>query len=557
MDFLNIFLSVLNRLDWKKILAAIMIGFFSANIQAATVSAKKPKEKVILYVPHDNRPISDKQTVEVAQKANVIIKVPPEQLLGNRTEPGDPDGLFKWVMDNAEDADAAVVSSDSFLYGSLVASRKHDFAKNTILQRTNNFIEIHKKYPKLPLYVFSSIMRTPKNAAASGTEEPEYYQTYGANIFQYTALLDKDISTGLSGDELNKMMDLRQHIPSSVIGDWLDRRQKNFQANRVLIELARNDIVSYLALGCDDNAPYSQTHNERVMLEKSAQGLSTDRFSIVEGVDELGLLLITRAINKFNNYQPLIAISYANGYGGATIPSYSDEPIDNSVRSEICLVGGIPTASIEKAAMIVLVNTNVSGWTYEAGEAANSPYPRANTESFVDKIDQYINMDIPVAVGDIAYANGADNALMRLLAKRHLLFKLNSYAGWNTATNSTGWSIGQGILSLHMKPEDKNKLLLMRYVDDWLYQANVRQTVARALNIFPGQGTKLLLGDKIEPAQIDAQQMAQEFFNEQLPFLQIRAVKVDFPWDRLFEADIQISRNPDEYEKRFFNSYKK
>lgn len=537
-------------------MAAFMIGLFAISMQTASVSAKNQKSKVILYVPHDNRPISDEETVDAAQKAGVIVKVPPDQLLGDRTANGDTDGLYKWVMDNAQGADAAVISSDSLLYGGLTPSRRHNFAKEDILERTERFTEIHKKYPKLPLYVFSSIMRTPKSAAASGTEEPEYYRTYGSNIFQYTALLDKDISGRLTSDEQSQLLTIRSSIPPDVLNDWMGRRRKNFEANKALIELARNDMMSYLVIGCDDNAPYSQTHLESVYLAKAAQGLSADKFHIVAGVDELGLLLITRAINELNSYKPYIAIDYADGYGGATIPSYSDEPIDNSVRTEIYLAGGIPTTYTERAAMAILVNTNVSGCTYEAGENVNSVYPRANTNSFVNMIEQYIDKKIPVAVGDIAYANGSDNALMRVLLKKDLLFKLNSYAGWNTATNSTGWAIAQGILSLHMNADDKNKLLMTRYINDWIYQANVRQDVARAFNIFPGNGTRLVLGDKAEPAQIETQKMTREFFDQYLPFLHIKAVKVDFPWNRLFEADIRVSQNPDEYVKRYFNSYK-
>ncbi|WP_196603931.1 DUF4127 family protein [Pectinatus haikarae] len=550
------YLSVLKYPSWKKILAMVMLSLFVLNLQSVPAAAKKVKAKVILYVPHDNRPISDKQTVAVAEKAGVVIKVPPEQLLGTRTSPGDPDGLYQWVMNNAQDADAAVISSDALLYGSLVASRKHSFDRTDILKRTDYFISIHKKYPKLPVYVFSSIMRTPKNAAASGTEEPSYYQTYGDYIFQYTALLDKNISQGLTSNEEDQMVQLRQHIPLNVIDDWMGRRRKNFDANKVLVELTRNNIINYLVVGCDDNAPFSQTHNERVVLSQSAQGMSSSNFRIVAGVDEMGLLLITRAINKIYSYEPVVAIGYASGYGGATIPSYSDEPIDNSVRSEIDLAGGRPTTSAKGASMILLVNTNVSGMTYEAGENLNSIYPRANTNSFVNMIEHYLGDKTPVAIGDIAFANGADNALMHNLLQRNLLFKLTSYAGWNTATNSTGWSVGQGLLSLHMTDENKNMLLLTRYVDDWFYQANVRQTVARKLNIFPGRGSKLSLGDKLEPAQIDAEQMTQNLFDKYMPFLNIKAVKVNFPWNRLFESDIQISQNPNEFVEKFFRNYK-
>lgn len=549
-------LSILKYSKLVKILMLAMLTVFLINLQNTAAYAKKIKPKVILYVPHDDRPISAQQTAAVAQKAGVVVKMPPDNLLGNRTRPGNPESLYQWVMSNAKGADAAVISSDALLYGSLVASRKHNFSKSNVLERADHFTSIHKTYPKLPLYVFSSVMRTPKTAAASGTEEPDYYQTYGDNIFQYTALLDKDVSQGLSENEENKMIELRVNIPSIALNDWLNRRRINLSANKSLIELTRHGIINYLVIGCDDNAPFSQTHRESVILQEAGVGLPNDKFCIVAGVDEMGLLLMTRAINNFYAKKPIVAIAYANGFGGATIPSYSSEPIDNSVRAEIYLAGGRPSSSAQGADMILLINTNVSGSTYEAVENVNSIYQRANTESFVDMINSYLQAGVPVAVGDIAFANGSDNALMHMLLTRNLLFRINSYAGWNTATNSTGWAVGEGLLSLFMNKNNKNQLLLTRYTDDWVYQANVRQKIGRLLNIFPGRGTRLSLGDKMLPAQLDAAEAMQEFFNENLPTWHIKSVKVTFPWDRLFESNIQLSNNADAFTKRYFKNYK-
>lgn len=42
-------------------------------------------------------------------------------------------------------ADAAVISSDSMVYGSLVASRKHNLSEDVVLARVHNF---EKKYIK-------------------------------------------------------------------------------------------------------------------------------------------------------------------------------------------------------------------------------------------------------------------------------------------------------------------------------------------------------------------------------------------------------------------------
>ena len=82
-----------------------------------------------------------------------------------------------------------------------------------------------------------------------------------------------------------------------------------------------------------------------------------------------------------------------------------------------------------------------------------------------------------MSVADIKYANGADNALMNILEQKNLLFRLKAYSGWNTATNSTGFALGTGMLARKMTNAAKNHLLTVRYLDDWAYQANVRAQV--------------------------------------------------------------------------------
>ena len=88
----------------------------------------------------------------------------------------------------------AVISSDAMIYGSLVASRKHHIPKDLLLRRVKNIEKLHDTHPKMPIYVFSSIMRTPKDGASSGTEEPEYYVKYGQAIANYTKIDNADTS---------------------------------------------------------------------------------------------------------------------------------------------------------------------------------------------------------------------------------------------------------------------------------------------------------------------------------------------------------------------------
>ena len=501
---------------------------------------KEVKPDKILFIPHDNRPISDKQTAEVVQKLGYEVVVPPDNLLGNRENLGNPDALWTWIHANAKDAKAAVISSDSLVYGSLVGSRKHNYNKGEVLERASRFRQFRKENPKLPLYVFGSIMRTPRSGEASGHEEPKYYRSYGGDICRYTVLSDKEEVEGLSRRETKEKAFLQELIPKKDLADWLGRRGKNYAVNEELIKLTRGNVFDYLVLGRDDNAPYCQTHMESRHLSESGKDLGKARFQTMAGIDEMAMLLMARAVNNLRRDVPFVYTRYNWGRGPNTVPAYSDEKISISIQDAIIAAGGMPVTSPARADLVLMVNTNPNGKTYEANARSNDGSEREGTKYFADLVSDYVGKGYPVGIADIAYANGADNALMEQLKKRKLLFKIRAYSGWNTPTNSSGFVIGEGMLVRNMKKDDVDALLLTRYLDDWGYQANVRNTIARQLTWLRGEGVYGSLDAKREAVSLRTQTMMKRFATENLPpFPSLEEIYVYFPWNRLFESDVQ------------------
>lgn len=514
-----------------------------AGTNECAAKKKKDQEKV-LYIPHDSRPIVNKQTIEILERAGWIVVSPPLELLGNRENLGDPDLLWDWLNKNAKkDITAAVISSDALLYGSLVGSRKHEYDGDEILARADLFKEFRNKHKKLPLYVFGSVMRTPRTGLASGYEEPDYYRYYGTNIFRLTELMDKQELEGLTPREIKEFNFLQRLIPQKAIEDWMGRREKNFDANKKLIDYARDKTFDYLLLGRDDNAPYSQTHNEGRKLVEYGRGLSADKYITTAGIDEIGLVLLARAVNKQANTSPKIFVKYNWGRGGQTIPSYSDESIDSSITSAIAATGATLVNDESRADFILAVNTNPDGVTFEANDDINDGRAREGTKFFVDTVQDYVDSGKKVIVADVAFANGSDNALMNQLKRRGLLFKIQAYAGWNTPTNSSGFALSTGVLTTRMKDIFVDELLLYRYLDDWVYQANVRSVGANQLNWLDGDGRYEFLNEKRDSAADNCEFLIQNFIQKNLPnFTGSDKIRVRFPWNRMFEADISIGK---------------
>lgn len=502
--------------------------------------------KTILFVPQDNRPISYTQTANNIRAMGYTVLTPPEHLIGNRDDLGHPEELTKWVLANAGKADFAIISSDALVYGSLVASRKHHISPAVLEKRVHDaFVTLHEKYPYLFVYVFGSIMRTPQTSAAS-SEEPYYYKTYGTQIARYTALIDKAEKTGLTRKEKRELQELTAAIPPKAIDDWLGRRVGNFDVSRDLIALAQKGAITYLTLGCDDNAEYSQTDLEWRRLNQYAAKIDCTNYNSVAGIDELAMILLTRAVNQIEGNIPFVAIHYPPGVGAATIPAYSNEPIANSARMHIIMAGGIQVPNDARADLILLENTTHSGITYAANDANNTPNADLpNTKPFVEMVGKYLAAGKNVGVADIAFGNGADNALMQQLWQKGYLDKLGAYAGWNTPTNSSGYAIGMGMLASYADHAQKIKMLTTRYLDDWLYEANIRQQVANKMDTFPGKGGYGDTGTRTKAAEAYATKLMRadvlKYGLEKMTGNQgLVNVEVFFPWHRLFEAGFLI-----------------
>ena len=131
----------------KKFLTLIVALLMLSNSASA---AQK-----ILFVPHDDRPVSSQQPAEVVAQLGYEVIMPPPELTTR------PDDLWQWLNENAPAADAAVVASDALLYGGLIPSRSHEIPADVLDARVENFKALHENNPDLKLYVFGSLMRTP------------------------------------------------------------------------------------------------------------------------------------------------------------------------------------------------------------------------------------------------------------------------------------------------------------------------------------------------------------------------------------------------------------
>ena len=516
---------------WLKVALMVTAIATSASIQVDA--------ETVLFVPQDDRPVSLQYTVDTAKAAGMTVLTPPQNLICGKTYKGQADQIWNWVEQNAGRADVMVLSTDTLIYGGLVDSRKHNLPLSTLEYRLKRIEALKANYKNTRIYGFGTVMRSPR--ASGGGTEPSYYADYGPTIFQIAALQDKLDAGTLTQAETQKLMSLQASVPVEYLQDWFSRRQKNMQINKGLIDEARKGVFEYFALGHDDTSQLSQSALEGRYLSQYSKGIPRTQYGSFPGADQLGLLLMARSRTDESVEKPTFSIIYPLGGAGKTLPGYEDQTIDKTIAEHVEAVGGTMTTA-GKPTVLLAVNTPLSTSTSESEAFGNLPMVSQATNAFVDRIQQATEQGVTVSVADIAYNNGSDNTLVGAMYKRDILYKIGAYNGWNTASNTVGYAIAQGLLLKSMSPEGHRDMLTQQYLDNWAYQANIRKDIYRMQDSIRTDNVRYS-GDLNSKLEEYLQERIQDFGETYLK-VDPRTIKATFPWGRLFETDITVYNKP-------------
>ena len=490
----------------------------------------------LLYVPMDNRPVCLDYTVQSMLAAGWDVQTPPEEYIAAADRTGNSEELFKWLEQEAETSTAVVVSADALIYGGLVASRTHELEWKVLQERVERLLALKSSFHGQNVYVFTTIMRSPKASAAP--VEPAYYAEWGPKLFRLGALEDKLDLKQLKNKELRELADLRNEIPFDVTRDMYQRRRNNIRATELLLSGVESGDFDYLLIGRDDTALFSQAHREARNLDILVRELPKERIRFFSGADQLGLLLLSRASTRLQCELPLVNVTYAAGKAGKTIPSYEDDTVAESAKQHIYAAGGFPVTQRKNADLVLAVNTPKDGVTLEASNAVNNYALTPEVMGFTHKVKRILEKH-KVALADVKYGNGADNALVKELFAENLAYELSSYGGWNTAGNSLGFALAQGLLHKMYPEAAKNELLNIRYLDDWAYQANARMRVYQKV-VWPQYWPNSGLNEKqLEGAQEAITQEIQAVAEPVMGDI-VKEYRFSLPWHRMFE--IQVDR---------------
>ena len=477
-------------------------------------------------LPLDDRPCNLEQNELLVSIAGIELSVPPKTLFPaatDKTTPYDYEGMKHWVTSQASKATAFALSTDCFLYGGLVRSRKMEITLEEVRTRIGDLKRIIEAHPQTRFYLFSVLLRLSITINSSQSEAD------WKNIFEYSVLSDQlKTNPGLKG----KLAELKLKIPAPLLEEYLAVRQRNHEVNLGLLELGEK--VAGLVYGQEDCAEFGLHRLEKLALSERAQNLK-DKVLILNGADELGSLCLLKAYMDQHHVVPgsiPLWLKYSSESAKLLISRYEDVSVDENLKLHLKYSPFYEASSGQK----VLI------WTFpKSGQGdlcLNTKVP-ANLDS--ESLNLLHGFHEGDAILDLNFANGAHPKLMLELSSK--FDRLSAFSAWNTTGNRLGTLIAQlGFQAVAKKAGElqapKNKrYLAIRVLDDYLYQSVVRPLVMREVKDANLNPWDLGAAWETYSARVDLlmhQQAEKVGIDWTPPF------KVRLPWARLFEASIQF-----------------
>lgn len=498
----------------------------------------------VVFLPLDERPCNYKFPFDIFRNSNLNVIRPRKDLMGDKKTPARFEDIKKFLLDETKDADALVIAIDTLLYGGIISSRLHYYEEKELIERIKIIKEIKDNNPNIIIYAYHLIMRTPQYN--SNDEEPDYYEYVGKDIFNLGFLRHKKELGIINDEELIKLKSIK--IKEEYLNDFLNRRKINLSLTKKSLEFVNERIIDFLIIPQDDAAEFGFTAKDQEEIRTQIKKFNIGALVYMyPGADEVANNLLARLSNKVLNIQPKIYIKYNSLSAPWTIPSLEDRYLDTTIKYQILACGGIPSTNMKDADVLLYVNA-------PSDKMITAPYQfelkgrgftvLRNMVEFIESIKYSLNiLKKPVILADLAFGNGGDVELLRMLNKENILMDLAAYSGWNTSANSLGTALAQGLVYANFgKTKEHQDFLALRYIEDVGYCALIRRKVTEndlipnGFNYFDVKESEGLIAEIVRKYLID-------FVETELTTIKdnISIDKVYMPWRRMYEVGLEIT----------------
>lgn len=545
------------------VIAAILFVSFSPPKEKVRPEPLSKSEHKIILLPLDSRPPCLDFPQQLGLLGNMEVIAPPQEFMDQNLQPAKKEELLIWLEKEAPKADAIILSTDMLLHGGLVASRRispdqltEEYQKQWVSQvdsLISRLWALKKAYPHLKIYSFSIIPRQ----LVSGEPPASYYEPH---LYHYSQYSDKVAQFELPKD-INKLADWRSILPDDVLRQYMGIFQRNLDLNKRLISETEAGLFTRLIIAQDDAQPFGIPNGYRQWAEQFAleKKVLNQQVFFTGGTDEIAQLLLARYAIEEKNQKFSIFPYYTDSKTPHRIFPFMREAIDTNTYEKFRILGAEIAPTAEEADLIL---------TIHGGFPEVDPY---SWQQSAQQVKKWLLENKAVAVVDVARDfNKIESFLPYLLDEKAPLLQLQAYAGWNTASNSIGTALSQGILfklgkdgdtppgTLPARRDAQVRFLLARFVDDWAYQKDVQDANNDWLQFVGTNPYELgsIASEKISkkfesdlhgqfsylyrrnffstPYRFSGSEGTREFW------LTNAKMRVTLPWERTFEIKLEI-----------------
>jgi hypothetical protein len=513
-----------------------------------------PRALSLAFLPLDERPVNIGLPAGIAAIAGAALVLPPDELLPKLRQPGDADGLGRWLESTAATTGAVIVSLDMLCYGGLIAARTTADTTLQALARLDVLRRLHSAHPELRLCAVSLVMRASNSYNAQ--EEPEYWAQHGMELHKLGALHHRDLLETVGGSfagNAGELATLRAELPDGVVADFERRRLRNHHVNIEAIALSSEGVIDPLLITADDTAEHSAGSAEQVWLKQWSKVLPiAGEVLMYPGADEVAAVLVARQLGAHFGVVPAFTVECADPPGMERIAKYENSPMREAVERQIRASGSRIVDDAEAMALVVhapdpkrrdhcgMVIHKADASRHDGMDSVFDAEDEAEANKTADLIAQLLAAGRDVALADLRYANGGDPLLVEELHRRGILLDIVAYGGWNTAGNALGSvvaaaaaiQIGQAAGTLDAGAA--KRMLLHRLIEDFAYMTLARRPYNAGVYTFPDRGEEAR-AEATVCDDLDAS-LKRLTGRQDLGIADVR-----FPWHRSFEIAFTIT----------------
>jgi hypothetical protein len=492
----------------------------------------------IIFVPMYATPTARQLPVMAGAIAGVDVIEPPQHWLGGYIVPGNVAAIDAWLeRPPRRNAGAFVISTDMLAYGGLDASRAPGVSTAEAIERLDVLRKLRAARPHARIAAFATIMRLEPTAVApvgsartywAGAQPPTWQY-----IWEYARLHDPPLPR-----ERPRADQLRALIGETTLAQYLQTRARDRAVDLAALRLVADGTIDRLVIGQDDAGPVGLHVKDVQALRRAvtASGVGP-RAAIEPGADELGIVLVARAMAREIGWTPHVAVRYSTPDGAATQDPLEFAPVHVTIDALVARAGGARDDRHPDLTLYVRVPSTTP----------------AQDADLLDALRAYIANGRRVALVDLTFLSGsyaAQAAFVQRLVAGGIAGKLEAYSGWNTTANSAGIALGEAIAAAVGRRTGRYEapmhaaFMLDRYIDDYLYHDIVRPKIDAQLAARGITAHWYLAADvwRLADAQVRAEllPMAHELLRKIFPQYRAEQLDVSLPWPRTFEIESTI-----------------